>query len=301
MLREEQSRGPDPARRNRRSGRKRTLMAFSVALGAVAVIAAGLLVRANSGTVKSAAADKLAASSKVTAATVSPPKSWKLTFNSSFSGTKLNTRVWATCYPWAKNGCTNFGNDGEEKEWYTASQDKVTGGVLDLVAQREKTAGVNAKGAPQEYSCRSGMATTFRGFKFEYGYVQVIARLPFKTGLWPAFWLAASNEKWPPEIDLMEHWAFEANARVYLHPLSGIRQGGEVSTPGLSGSGWHSFTLYWTKTRITWYYDGHQLMTTTTGIPKQSMYFIANLASYDATPGTCSGSLQIKSVKVWQP
>jgi len=89
----------------------------------------------------------------------------------------------ATCYPWAKNGCTNFGNGGQEKEWYTASQDTVKNGFLNLIAQREPTAGVNAKGAPQEYACRSGMVTTFPGFRFKYGYLQITAHIPFKTGL----------------------------------------------------------------------------------------------------------------------
>jgi beta-glucanase (GH16 family) len=302
MLKEEQERRHGPTRRNARSRRKLALTTLSVAFGAVAVIVAGVLMRANASTDLQTTADKLNTAAKVSVATVKPPKTWKLAFSSSFSGSKPNKSTWATCYPWAaQSGCTNFGNDGQEKEWYMASQDKVKDGVLDLVAKREPTLGSNAKGAPKEYACRSGMVTTFPGFKFKYGYVQVTARIPFVKSLWPAFWLAASNEKWPPEIDLMEHWDAQADARVYLHPMSGIRQGGTVSTPNLS-SGWHTFTLYWTKSRITWYYDGHQLLTTTTGVPQQSMYFIANLAVTSASSsGSCTGTLQIKSVKVWQP
>jgi beta-glucanase (GH16 family) len=277
-------------------------MTLTVAVAAVGVIVAGLMVRANAGTDQQTTADKLNSAAKVAVAALKPPASWKLAFSSSFSGSKPNTSVWGTCYPWAsQNGCTNFGNDGEEKEWYMASQDKVKDGVLDLVAKREPTAGTNSKGGHKEYACRSGMVTTFPGFKFKYGFVQVTARIPFAKSLWPAFWLAASNEKWPPEIDLMEHWDADIDARVYLHPLSGIRQGGTVSTPNLS-SGWHTFTIDWTKTRITWYYDGHQLLTTTTGVPQQSMYFIANLAvTSTSSSSSCTGTLQVKSVKVWQP
>src|SRR5882762_1888869 len=35
-----------------------------------------------------------------------PPKSWTLKFDSAFRGNQLNSRVWATCYPWATGGCT---------------------------------------------------------------------------------------------------------------------------------------------------------------------------------------------------
>jgi beta-glucanase (GH16 family) len=303
MLEEEQERRHGPTRRTGRTGRKSAIITMSVAVAAVAVIVSGLLMRANAGTDQTTA-DKLdnTADKTATVATLKPPAGWKLAFNSSFSGSKLKTSTWATCYPWAaQSGCTNFGNDGEEKEWYMPAQDKVKDGVLDLVAKRGATSGTNASGKQKEYECRSGMVTTFPGFKFEYGFVQVTAKIPFKKSLWPAFWLAASNEKWPPEIDLMEHWDADIDARVYLHPDSGIRQGGTVPTPGLS-SGWHTFTVDWTKTRITWYYDGKQLLTTKVGVPHQKMYFIANLAvTSTSASSSCTGTLQIKSVKVWQP
>ena len=233
----------------------------------------------------------------------SPPRSWTLKFDPTFSGDQLDTQVWATCYPWwgAGSGCTNFGNPSDpELEWYEAPQDEVSGGSLHLVAQREPTPGISKKNTPEEYACRSGMVTTYPSFRFEYGYVQITAKVPFDKGLWPAFWLAAANEKSPPEIDILEHWASQPNGKVYLHPLSGARQGGVVSMPNLS-AGWHTFGLYWTKTKLVWTYDGQQVFTTSTGIPQQDMYLIANLADDNADPGGCSGSLDIKSVKVWQP
>jgi beta-glucanase (GH16 family) len=230
-----------------------------------------------------------------------PPSSWKVSFNSTFTGSSLDSQTWATCYVWATSGCTNFGNTGDpEQEWYLASQDQVTGGALHLVAQREPTPGTNQQGAAKEYACRSGMVTTYSSFHFQYGYVQLTAEIPFGKGLWPALWLAAANGKWPPEVDILEHWDTGTAGKVYLHPLTGPRQGGAVSMPGLS-SGYHTFGLYWTKTSLAWYYDGTQVFSTTTGIPQQAMYLIANLAVDNASPGGCSGSLLIKSVKVWAP
>ena len=203
------------------------------------------------------------------------------------------------CLPRA--GCTNTGNSNQEKEWYQSSQVQVSDGILNLVAQHEPTEGTSAKGTPEEYSCRSGMVTTQPGFNFEYGYVQMVARLPYGNGLWPAFWLAASNKKWPPEIDIFEHWASQANTGAYLHPLNGVRQGGRVQAIANLSKGWHTFTLSWTKNKLIWYIDGYQVYSTTTSIPRQDMYIIANVADTSTAAGSCSGSMLVKSIKVWQP
>lgn len=231
-----------------------------------------------------------------------PPKAWDLKLDSTFLGNHLDTKVWATtCNKWSTSaGCTNFGNtDDPDQEWYLPSQDKVTDGALHLIAQREPTAGFDQKGQHKEYACRSGIVTTYPGLRFEYGYVQITAEIPFGEGLWPAFWLAAANQKWPPEIDILEHWDSESYGKVYLHPLTGARQGGAVSMTDLS-AGWHTFSLYWSKTELAWYYDGTKVFATSTGVPQQAMYLIANLAVDNASPGGCSGSLLVKSVKIWQ-
>jgi beta-glucanase (GH16 family) len=234
---------------------------------------------------------------------VAPPSTWKLTFDSDFSSSTLDTNVWATCYWFASPGagCTNTGNSGEEKEWYQPSQVQVKGGVLNLIAQHEPTEGSSAKGKPQEYSCRSGMVTTAPGFNFKYGYVQMVARLPYNNGLWPAFWLAASNKKWPPEVDIFEHWNSQASTGAYLHPLSAVRQGGRVQAVANFSKGWHTFTLSWTKNKLIWYIDGYQVFSTTTGIPQQAMYIIANVADTSTAATSCSGTMLVKSIKVWQP
>jgi beta-glucanase (GH16 family) len=303
MLRDDHPLPHPPSHRRRRPGRsKRVLAALTATLAATAIISGGVLVK-ESRSHSAQASVALEAAAKETAAKAVVPSGWKETFASNFSGTKLNTKVWATCYAWSTNGsgCTNFGNNNEEKEWYLPSQVKVSGGDLHLVAQRAVTKGRNAKSKPETYLCRSGMVTTNPGFNFEYGYVQVIARLPYSAGLWEAIWLAATNGKWPPEVDVLEHWASVQQAKVYLHPSSGARQGGPVYTPGNLSKGWHSFTLVWTKSKLTWYIDSRQVFSTTKGVPQQKMYLIMNVADTSTAVGACTGSMDIKSVKVWQP
>lgn len=311
MLTEDSHRREDQTSRKHRrdSGRRwQKLLSTAIALGAV--VCAGVVVVSNvehNGTSTSARQTAITAK-KPTAismktSVVNPPKSWKLTLDSDFSGSTLNPNIWATCYWWGgSEGCTNYGSSNDEKEWYLPSQAKVSGGVLRLTALPERTAGFNSHGKPEEYACRSGMVTTLPGYSFKYGEVQMVAKLPPGHGLWSAFWLAATNKKWPPEIDIMEHWNAAPNTKSYLHPVSGPRQGGVVATVATSlFKQWNTFTLKWTRTSLTWYINNYEVLSTTTDVPQQAMYIVANLADTSTIPGSCNGTMLIKSIKVWQP
>ncbi len=230
------------------------------------------------------------------------PAGWKLAFDPSFAGSQLNTSTWATCYDWATSpsvGCTN--NPAAEKEWYVPSQVNVSGGTLNLVAKQESTQGLDSSGAAKTYTCRSGMVSSKPGFNFTYGLIQISAKLPYGPGLWPALWLAATNDQWPPELDIMEHWYSEPQAKVYDHTVGKKYIGGPVPTPANLSAGFHTYSLLWTKDRVTWYLDGAQVFTTTSYVPQQAMYFIANVADDSTAAGACTGTMQIQSVKVWQP
>jgi beta-glucanase (GH16 family) len=251
-----------------------------------------------------ASAKKTAAASgkQPSASLLTVPAGWKLTFDPSFSGTQLGAGTWATCYDWATNpsvGCTN--NPTKEKEWYISSQVNVGGGTLNLAAKQESTSGLSSSGAPKTYTCRSGMVTSKPGFNFTYGLIQISAKLPYGPGLWPALWLAATNDQWPPELDIMEHWYSEPQAKVYDHTVGTKYLGGPVPTPANLSAGFHTYSLLWTKDRVTWYLDGVQVFTTTSYVPQQAMYFIANVADDSTAAGACTGTMQIQSVKVYQP
>jgi beta-glucanase (GH16 family) len=219
---------------------------------------------------------------------------WQLAFDGEFGGSSLNTSQWDTCYPDDdQSGCTNSGN-GNEFEWYEPGQVSVGGGTLNLTATSASTQGSDGN----TYPCRSGMVTTGQSFNFQYGYVQVEAKLPIDTGLWPALWLNPSNGDWPPEIDIMEHWTTYDYYGAYLHSAAGpIVENDHVNLA--DSTGWHTFSVLWTSDRITWYLDGQEVLTTTQYVPQQAMYFIANVANSVDGPG-CNGTMQISSVKVWQ-
>ena len=227
---------------------------------------------------------------------------WKLAFSTDFPGTRLDTSTWAECYPWTPKppGCTNFGNS-DEREWYLPSQVHVENGALALVARRTPTSGSDVNGNPKEYTCRSGMVTTYPSVHFKYGLVRVVARLPFGKGLWPAIWLIPADGSWPPEIDIVEHWDAQPTAEATLHTTKqNKQQRGTVDFPD-ADKGWHTYTLSWTQSRISIYYDSELALTTTTRIPQQAMYLLLDLADENNTPGSCSGTMYVKSVNIWEP
>jgi hypothetical protein len=227
-------------------------------------------------------------------------------FAASFAGSSLDRSVWGTCYPAMDRptGCTNFGNP--EYQWYLPGQVKVSGGDLSLVARQVPTAGLSKSGARKEYDCRSGMVTTYSSFHFEYGYMQVAADIPNAPGLWPGLWLAAEDNVWPPEIDMIEQWGatagHPASTGAYFHPAPFGTPQVRAVLPGGLAPGWHTFGLLWTKTELKWFVDGTTVLTVRSQIPHQQMYFIADLAEFAKPVASdyCNGSLDISSVKVWK-
>lgn len=278
-----------------RGGRRRSRGAL-IALATFLVVVTIILVAADT------AVPSAPVGAAQTAGVTTAPPNWKLAFSTDFPGTTLDTSTWAECYPWSPKppGCTNFGN-ADEREWYLPSQVHVDNGALALVAQRTPTAGSDVHGNPKTYTCRSGMVTTYPSVHFKYGFVQVVARLPFGKGLWPAIWLIPSDGSWPPEIDIVEHWDTQPTARATLHTgKQNDQQRGTLSFPN-ADEGWHTYTLYWTQSRISVYYDGRLALTTTKDIPQLAMYLLLDLADENNGPGSCSGTMYVKSVNIWEP
>lgn len=224
-------------------------------------------------------------------------------FSASFGGSKLDTSVWDTCYPYANQpsaGCTNFGNP-IEAEWYLPGQVQVSSGLLRLTAQRQQTDGLASDGSKRSYACRSGMVTSYPGLKLKYGFLQVQAKLPHAAGLWSGLWLAPASFGWPPEMDLIESWGVADKTATSFHPSPASLPAPSKPVPVAATRGWQTYSLYWTKTRMEFFVGSTRVLTITQHVPQQQMYLIADLADTSpVTPGTCSGELDVRSVKYWQ-
>jgi beta-glucanase (GH16 family) len=278
---------------------RRKLAGGMSALALMILGAAGGVPAVLAGPGSSASAATVSGASSARLRPAVPPPSGKPEFSATFTGSKLNTKVWDTCYPWlSQSGCTNFGN--AEYEWYLPSQVKVSGGLLRLTATRKQVAGTDGSGAAKTYSCRSGLVTSHPGFNFKYGFVQIVADVPHKTGLWPALWLHASDEKFPPEIDMLESWGVDHEEASFFHPIGAKWSKGSIRL-GLT-KGWQTYSVRWTPSRVTYYVGTTVVLTITSRVPHQKMYIVANVADYvnPKTGGGCSGTMLIKSIKVWK-
>jgi beta-glucanase (GH16 family) len=117
-------------------------------------------------------------------------------------------------------GAGGWGNN--ELQYYTNRLDNaiISNGTLKIIAKRESFSG----------SPFTSARLLSRGkFSFQYGRVDVRAKLPVGVGTWPAAWMLGNNfgtVGWPAcgEIDIMEHKGSELN-KIY----------GTVHYPGNSG------------------------------------------------------------------
>jgi beta-glucanase (GH16 family) len=241
---------------------------------------------------------------------------WKITFADEFNNSHLDTNKWTSCYWWDNHGCTNPGN--RELEWYLPANINVSNHSLNLVAQKQAAHGSDGK----TYPYTSGMVTTGRDtestsqpvkFSFQYGFVEIRAKVPTGKGLWPAFWMLPANNDKLPEIDVME--------------VVGDRPGTVLMTlhyPTRSGNpdqvqkdwnadvdlsqDWHTYGVDWEPDHISWYVDGVERFryNDSAQIPHEPMYLLLNLAvggfwvGYPDQTTRFPNTFTVNYVRVWQ-
>jgi beta-glucanase (GH16 family) len=224
-------------------------------------------------------------------------QAWQQTFGDEFNGIALDPTKWSSCYWWVSgSGCTNTGN--AELEWYTPANVIEGDGTLKLRAQKQTTLAPDGK----TYEYTSGMISSGRDsnllstppkFQFKYGYMEMRAKLPRGTGLWPAFWTLPSSHGWPPEIDVMEGRGdrpTDVNVGVYNKDATGKTVHGSVWVTGLADytADFHTFAVDWEPTFLSYYIDGVERIRVTdpARIPTEPMYVLANLAVGGNWPGS---------------
>ena len=116
------------------------------------------------------------------------------------------------------NGDSGWGN--QELQYYTSENAVISEGTLKINLIAEPTNGFN-------YS--SSRLNTLGNFEFQYGRIEIRAKLPEGGGTWPALWMMGSSfptAGWPfcGEIDIMEH---RGNQQDVIH--------GALHFPGNSG------------------------------------------------------------------
>ena len=144
----------------------------------------------------------------------------------------------------------------KEPQYYTKGRlenAQVAGGNLIITAIKEDYNG-------GKYT--SASINTRGKYTFTYGRVEVRAKLPKGTNVWPAIWTLGMKGRWPAggEIDIMEYWgtnpgAICANVHTgdYNH-TKGTGRGGNT----IFENPWKRFHLYaleWYPDRLDFYFD----------------------------------------------
>lgn len=210
-----------------------------------------------------------------------------------------------------------------EIQHYTDRQDNsnVSNGLLNIIGKKET---YTNQGVTKDYTS----ARLNSKFAFQYGKVEVRAKLPAGAGTWPAIWTLGKNidenggwwgiqgygtTPWPEcgEIDIMEHWGSDQNyVQSATHTPSSygntINKGGQ--TVSTATSEFHTYTLMWYPEKMVFSVDG---VTHYTYQPDEinsntwpfdaEQYILLNFAFLpDIDPGFTEDTLEIDYVRVYQ-
>lgn len=174
-------------------------------------------------------------------------ESWQLVWNDEFDYEGLpDSTKWT-----AETGGHGWGNN--ELQYYTAGRlenARVKDGMLEIEAHREKMEGMDYSSAR--------LITRGKG-NWQYGKIEVRAKLPKGVGTWPAIWMLASTQplKWPDdgEIDIMEHVGFNQgfiHGSIHTKKYNHIIGTQKTDTTFLDdcSENFHRYQLEWNKDSV---------------------------------------------------
>lgn len=106
---------------------------------------------------------------------------------------------------------------------------------------------------------------------WQYGYIEVKAKLPEGVGTWPAIWMLPKENRyggWPKngEIDIMEHVGFDpgkvhgtVHTEAFNHGI-GTQKGAQLMVPDFHEK-FHIYAIDWTAEKIDFFIDGQKYFT----------------------------------------
>lgn len=233
---------------------------------------------------------------------------YKLVWHDEFDGTSLSS-------DWVQEtGGNGWGNN--ELEYYKADNTTVKDGYLTIEAKKEAYGGKN-------YT--SSRIKTQGKQSFQYGRIDIRAKLPKGQGIWPALWMLGSDFNsvgWPKcgEIDIMELIGGGAGRDNTVHGTAHWDNNGAHASygdaynlsSGIFNDEFHVFSIIWDASAITWYVDDHQYVkidTTPADLDefRNHFFFIFNVAVGGNWPGSPDAStvfpqrMVVDYVRVFQP
>jgi beta-glucanase (GH16 family) len=193
-----------------------------------------------------------------------PSRTEGLVWSDEFDGEHLDFSKWEC-------EVNAFGGGNQELQLYTDSSKnvRVEKGLLIIQAHRDNP---GIQGTTREYS--SARIRTKRRGDWQYGRLDIRAKLPEGQGMWPAIWMLPSDEKYggwaaSGEIDIMEFKGHDKN-KIYasLHygdpwPKNRFTTGTHVLSKGNFCESFHTFSIDWREKKIVWLVDDQPIQTLT--------------------------------------
>jgi len=215
-----------------------------------------------------------------------------------------------------------------EVQHYTnlITNSNVNNGNLNIVAIKES---YTNQGVTKQYTS----ARLNSKFAFQYGRVDIRAKIPTNQGTWPAFWLLGKNineaggffnaefgtTNWPAcgEIDIMEHGITQSQPAGYIqsaiHSPSSfgntVNHGGTIASN--LGNDFHVYSMNWSPFQITFLLDGVAFYTYNPAVKNAStwpfdteQYLLLNIAMggvAGAIPSNFTqATMEIDYVRIYQ-
>jgi beta-glucanase (GH16 family) len=170
--------------------------------------------------------------------------------------------------PDPKNWSYDVGDHGwgnKELQYYSAGDLKnarVENGILIIEAHQDSS---HPKGYTSARLVSKGKAA------WQYGYIEVRAKLPRGVGTWPAIWMLPEENKfggWPKngEIDIMEHVGYDpgrvhgtVHTEAFNHSI-GTQKGAQHMVPDFHEQ-FHVYAIDWRADKIDFFIDGQKYFT----------------------------------------
>jgi beta-glucanase (GH16 family) len=201
-------------------------------------------------------------------------KEWKLVWQDEFDSTQLHRSKWVK-EDWAAE-------KNNELQYYRPENVLVEDGYLKLISKKENFGG-------RAYT--SGAIHSKNKFSFQYGKIEMRAKLPKGQGIFPAFWMLVDKDKiYLPEIDIMEMLGHKPNETWMVEHWSNDE--GKLTSTSTSFVGpdysadFHTFGVEWTKYQVIWFIDGVERFRTDRFVPHENMYIYLNTAIGGNWPGS---------------
>lgn len=199
---------------------------------------------------------------------------WRLVWHDEFDGTGLvDSTLWKSERGFVRN---------HELQWYQPENAYRLNGILILEGRQDTITNPYYQSDSHDWRAQrpaayytSASINTRESYTFQYGRLEVRARIPAVCGAWPAIWTLGSSMPWPScgELDLMEYYQIDGRPHVLANGAWGnewnraVWQSNAVPIEHFTekdpqwAEKFHVWRMDWTEDSIVMSLDGERLNT----------------------------------------